>query len=235
MMRSAYPWPVRKFQAIVFDFDGVILDTETTLFQSWVALFEYYGCPPPSLTEWARQLGTSERPNLLAELAGSSKVRIDEQEATRRRVALSKELIRRQSVQPGIAEWLNEARRHRYPVAVASSSPISWVSGHLQRLDLADYFSTLVCCDADIRSKPTPDSYLRACRDLGVDPMHALAVEDSPNGIAAAKTAGLSCIAVPNSMTAGLDLAEADLVVPSLADLSISDVVKQLEERRAKP
>ncbi|MDZ4826853.1 MAG: HAD-IA family hydrolase, partial [Actinomycetota bacterium] len=76
--------------------------------------------------------------------------------------------------------------------------------------------------------KPAPDLYLEACAALGVDPRDALAVEDSPNGIAAAKAAGLRCIAVPHAITVQLDLSAADLIVPSLADISLSDTLAQL-------
>jgi beta-phosphoglucomutase-like phosphatase (HAD superfamily) len=98
------------------------------------------------------------------------------------------------------------------------------VAGNLDRLGILDRFSVLVTRDDVTLTKPAPDLYLLACRELDVLPALAVAFEDSPNGIAAAKAAGLACVAVPGPMTATLDLTAADLVVASLADVSWSDL-----------
>ena len=99
---------------------------------------------------------------------------------------------------------------------------------HLERLALRHRFTHVVTAGGALKAKPAPDTYLEACARLGVDPGAALAVEDSPNGIAAAKAAGLTCVTVPNTITQGLDLSAADLRLSSLADRTLADVLAQL-------
>src|SRR4051812_8007166 len=122
---------------------------------------------------------------------------------------------------PGVERFVAEASEAGLGLAVASSSSIGWVSEHLDRLGLLDRFSVVSCASDDVPAKPDPGVYVRAVQMLGVAPGAAAAFEDSPNGIAAAKAAGLRCIAVPNRMTKGLDLSRADAVVPSFADLAV--------------
>jgi HAD superfamily hydrolase (TIGR01509 family) len=115
-------------------------------------------------------------------------------------------------------------------VGVASSSPRDWVEAHLSRLGLLGRFSALACHGDDdgLAAKPEPDLYVEACRLLQVAPAMAVAVEDSPHGVRAAKAAGLACVAVPNEMTRLLDLDHADLVVSSLAEVSLDDALAAL-------
>jgi HAD superfamily hydrolase (TIGR01509 family) len=129
---------------------------------------------------------------------------------------------------PGVEQWIADVRRLHLGIAIASSSPIEWVHGHLTRLGVRDRFDHVSCRDVDVPGKPAPDVYLRACEALGVSPADALAVEDSPNGIAAAKAAGLRCVAVPNAITAPLDFSQADLVVASLAEVPLAAAIERL-------
>jgi beta-phosphoglucomutase-like phosphatase (HAD superfamily) len=99
------------------------------------------------------------------------------------------------------------------------------VEGHLDRLGILERFDTLVCRDEEVPAKPEPTSWWLACTRLGADPHRSVAVEDSPNGVAAAVSAGLFTVAVPHGMTAGLDLSPAHLVVDSLAEVSLAGVL----------
>jgi putative hydrolase of the HAD superfamily len=103
---------------------------------------------------------------------------------------------------------------------VASSSPADWVVGHLSDRGLLDRFDAVCTGDEVLHTKPDPALYLLACHRLGVDPADAVAVEDSVNGVRAAKAAGMVAVAVPSSLTAEMDFGPADLVVPSCAELS---------------
>ena len=111
--------------------------------------------------------------------------------------------------------------------AIASSSPSDWVLPHLERLGLRERFAFVSCYDGGVAPKPAPDTYLAACAALGVRPVEAIAVEDSPHGITAAKRAGLRCVAVPHAITEQLDVTHADLVLRSLRDRSLRAVVEQ--------
>jgi HAD superfamily hydrolase (TIGR01509 family) len=131
-------------------------------------------------------------------------------------------------VLPGVHDWLDDARRLGLPIGVASSSEVDWVAAHLERLGLLDRFACLTCFDGALRGKPAPDLYLAACESLGVAPADALAVEDSGNGITAARAAGMRCVAVPHDLTREHDLSGADLVVASLADLTLEEAIARL-------
>lgn len=127
--------------------------------------------------------------------------------------------------------WLEQADELGVPVGVASSSPPDWVEGHLDRLGLRSRFASLACCDGVVPAKPDPTSYRLACERLGADPRRSVAVEDSPAGVTAAVEAGLLTVAVPHGLTAGLDLSRADLVVTSLEDLTLTDLLDQAQRR----
>ena len=116
-------------------------------------------------------------------------------------------------------------------LAIASSSPRSWVTGHLEALGLLDRFRTIRCRDDVVHAKPAPDLYLSALAGLGLRADEAIAIEDSPNGSAAAKAAGLYVIAVPNGVTQQLRFDQADLVLPSLADLDLPDALAHASSR----
>jgi HAD superfamily hydrolase (TIGR01509 family) len=139
-----------------------------------------------------------------------------------RRYAHEIALIEAEELRPGIAEYLAAARQHRLKRAIVSSSNRRWVETHLERLEAADGWDAICTADGDrSRAKPAPTLYLEALAALEVAASEAVAFEDSPNGVRAAKEAGIFCVAVPNEVTRdlGLDEAGADLVLDSLADL----------------
>ena len=137
-------------------------------------------------------------------------------------------MIARQQPRPGILQWIGDAQEAGLSLAVASTSHRDWVHGYLDRLDLRASFSHTACGDEVERVKPAPDLYRLALQRLGSAAGEAIAIEDSPNGIAAAKAAGLFCIAVPNPMTQALDLSAADLHLASLAEAPLADVLRAL-------
>jgi HAD superfamily hydrolase (TIGR01509 family) len=137
------------------------------------------------------------------------------------------EMVAELEILPGVREALAEAKGLGLRLGVASSSSRAWVTGHLERLEL-DGFTCVRCRDDVKEAKPDPELYLSVCACLGVRPEQAIALEDSANGIAAAKGAGLRCVAVPNPMTVGLDLSAADLRLTSLADLSLAELLEKL-------
>lgn len=213
-------------KAVVFDFDGLVLDTEGPVYHSWREVFEEAGADL-SFEEWVLTIGRADHPDpaeLLAERTGRP---LDDAVRVARK-ARRDELLAAEEVLPGVHHWLDDADRLGLALGVASSSAEDWVTAHLERLGLVDRFACLSCFDGRLRSKPAPDLYLAACDSLGVAPADALAVEDSPNGLAAAAAAGLRTVAVPRGMTAGLDVSAADVVVDSLADVSLEEVRDRL-------
>jgi HAD superfamily hydrolase (TIGR01509 family) len=209
--------------AIIFDFDGLILDTETPEVQAWQAIFRENGAEFPD-SYWINAIGRgadqiSETPvQLLERLTGGpvDHVAVLADYELRRFAA-----IEASNTLPGVQELILEARSARLGLAVASSSKHSWVDRQLQRLNLFEFFDAILCADDVERAKPFPDLYLATCEALATPQDQCMALEDSPNGIRAAKSAGLYCLAVPNPCTVQLSLSEADQIVASLSGVSL--------------
>jgi HAD superfamily hydrolase (TIGR01509 family) len=215
-----------SIKALIFDFDGLILETETPVFQSWQELFHAYGCEIPMET-WAKIIGAAEYEfNPLDELERQLGRPIDRKAEAPRRRQRELALILSQPVLPGVHDYLQTAHRRGLPCAVASSSTCDWVEGHLKRLGMYDDFVFIKTIEDVTRSKPAPDLFLAALNDLQVEPKEAIVFEDSPNGILAAKRAGIFCVTVPNGLTAGLSLDLADMRLNSLADLPLDELLK---------
>lgn len=214
-------------RAVVFDFDGLILETEEPIYRSWREVYEQHGVELP-FERWVEIVGSSTatfHPQAhLEERLGHPLP----QGVIDRRLLRRTELVLAQRVLPGVVERIDEARRLGLKVGVASSSNLDWVSGHLGRLGILDRFDCVRSRDDVAHVKPEPDLYLAVIDCLGVRADEALAIEDSPHGIAAAKRAGLVCVAVPNAITSRLDLSHADLVLGSLADATLEQLLARV-------
>ena len=210
-------------RALIFDFDGLILDTEWPEFQSVSEEFERHGVSLP-LAEWRTVVGTAEHIHWLDWLDREVGGVLDREVAIARRRERHHQLISEREVEAGVVELLEEADVAGIPLAVASSSPVDWVDGHLRRLGLRERFGALRCRGDVAVTKPAPDLYLAAVAAVGADPQRSVALEDSEHGCVAAKAAGMYCVAVPNDVTRGSSFEAADLVLDSLAELSVSDL-----------
>jgi HAD superfamily hydrolase (TIGR01509 family) len=218
-----------QIHAVVFDFDGLVLDTEVPVYAAWCAAFVAHGAEPPTIEEWSVTIGTADDVDMHAWLEARAARPVDRVAMDQSRRAHRDALVEIELVRPGVLDWLAEADAAGLALAIASSSPADWVEEHLGRLELRDRFAEVVTAGGQLRGKPAPDVYLEACARLGVETRYALAVEDSPNGIAAAKTAGLWCVNVPNDLTAPLDRSAADLHLGSLAECTLADVLRRLD------
>jgi HAD superfamily hydrolase (TIGR01509 family) len=211
-----------RVSAFLFDFDGLILDTELASRAGWELLYRDHGHELPT-DLWATLVGTTHAPwsprEHLEELVGAP---LDWDELNERRYAHEIALIEAEELRPGIAEYFAAAQEHGLKRAIVSSSNRRWVDMHLERLEEAVGWDAICTADGDrARAKPAPVLYLEALRLLEVDAGEAVAFEDSPHGVRAAKAAGVFCVAVPNEVTRelGLEEAGADIVLDSLADL----------------
>jgi len=203
--------------AILFDFDGILVDTEWAIYEAWLETFRQHGQDLP-LSLYTRCIGSdfdAWSPKL--HLEDLTKLNFDwlEMDETRQiqiRTALSKE-----GPIEGVVEVLKYLENQGIPMAVVSSSSHSWVDGWLEKLDLAKFFDEVICKGDAPRIKPAPDLFLAAAEKLGVVPSECLVVEDSLNGLIAAKDAGMQVWVVPNRVTARLDFSQADAVLSGFA------------------
>ena len=213
-------------KALIFDFDGLILDTETPEVLVWQSIYREHGFELP-VHEWEKTIGgygistfdAAEHLSLL------SQGRLDSASMRIRYRRESDLLIHASSVMPGVINLIEQAREQGVQVAIGSSSPHSWVDTHAKRLGIFHYFKYIICQDdvAPGRTKPNPDIYLKALEMLKVQKTEAVVFEDSLNGVEAARRANIFVVAVPNPLTSKMGVT-GDLTVSSLADLSLRDL-----------
>lgn len=211
-------------QALIFDFDGLLVDTETPAFESWRALYAEYG-QELTLEVWQGALGTNHGFDALAHLATLAAQPIDQPALLARRIAVKHALSAEQPLLPGVREILIEASTLGLPCAIASSSDRAWVLGWLRHHGIAAAFACIRTADDVARTKPAPDLFLSAAACLGVSPDRCLVFEDSPNGILAAHAAGMRCVAVPGAISRRIALPSADLLIDSLSALPLAEIL----------
>ncbi len=213
-------------RALIFDFDGLIVDTELPDYESWQQVYRQHGCEL-AVEAWGQIVGGTGASDFdphshLEQLCGQA---LDREEIWISRRKQYLDSITQQPILPGVLETLDAAERLGLRLGVASSSPENWVRGHLARLGLYQRFDAIKTADDVERTKPHPQLYLAAMDALGIEPKEGIVFEDSPNGVKAAKAAGLFCVAVPNKLTAQLTFERADLHLSSLAAMPLSEVI----------
>jgi HAD superfamily hydrolase (TIGR01509 family) len=217
-------------KALIFDFDGLILDTETPEVLVWQSIYKDHGFELP-LDEWRKTVGGYGISNFDAaeHLELLSLGRIDPVSSKARYRKEADAIIHENSILPGVVEMIEQARKAGVKVAIGSSSPHSWVDAHTKRLNIFHYFDFITCRDdvAPGRTKPNPDIYLKSLERLQVQKNEAVVFEDSINGVEASRRAGIFVVAVPNQLTAKMGVA-GDLTVSSLAELTLQDLQQKL-------
>jgi HAD superfamily hydrolase (TIGR01509 family) len=216
-------WP----EAVIFDFDGLLMDTESTSFESWRYEWEQWGLTLDSDGFFAEHGGdiTEKRYEDLAAAVGRT---FDREASHERRMTFRDGLHADLGLRPGVHQWVTEARSLGISTAVASSSPTPWVVDHLSRVGAVGDFDVFACGDEVSLPKPAPDVYQLALERLGIDGSSALAVEDTPHGIDAAKAAGLRACAIPNPHASHARCSHADLILTSAAEMPLSQALSHL-------
>ena len=218
----------RRFKAIAFDFDGLIVDTEMPEYEAWLRIFRSYGAELP-LSVWTPHIGGRlDGFDIYAHLERLARRRVDRDEVRRQHRAAFDALFEDAVPLPGVEDYIACARERGLRIGIASSSTRSWVSPKLDSVGLGQAFDTVVCSDDVGSAKPDPASYLKAISDLGVTADEAFAMEDSPNGVQGAKNAGLLCVAVPGALTIDRSFDHADMRIESLEELPLPELMKAL-------
>ncbi|HSU15653.1 HAD family hydrolase [Longimicrobium sp.] len=215
-------------EAVVFDFDGLVFDSETHEYETVAELFAEHGAELP-LDVWGqcigREAGFFDPYAYLEERTGA---RLDRDELDARRRARFHQRIEGQGPIPGVEEALRAARSLGLKIGLASSSHRAWVEPQLRRLGLWHYFRCVRTADDVERVKPDPELYRSVLACLGVEPSRAVAFEDSPNGALAARRAGMFCVVVPNRMTTALEFGEHDVRLESLMQAELADLLARI-------
>jgi len=215
-------------RALIFDFDGLILETEEATYLSWKDLYESYGFSL-SYSTWSSMIGTTRGEfDPRAELQRLVHDDPDWDKLELKRQAIENTYIEAQPVMPGVEDYLRDARRLKLKIGIASNSPCTWVKRYLTRLGLFDWFDYISTSDAVQNIKPDPELYHAALRGLEVSASETIAFEDSPIGIRSAKGAGIFCVAVPNAFTRQLNFEHADFKLDSLAEMPLEKLLQRL-------
>ena len=212
---------VRSLKAVIFDMDGVIVDSESH-WKEVEPLFLGRLVPKWGPRDYRRIIGCSIQ-DIHALLVQDYGLAMGWPEFIAAYGAIADDIYgRRASLLEGFEALLKGLIREKLPVGLASSSPRRWIDMVVDRFGLRSSFKAIVSAD-DLKGegKPSPAVYLRAARELGAAPEGCAAIEDSTNGVRSAKRAGMLCVGLSDGRGHAQDLSEADLVVRSLADLSV--------------
>jgi HAD superfamily hydrolase (TIGR01509 family) len=221
-------------RAVLFDFDGLIIETEEPLYIAWQRIYREHGQELP-FDRWLTNIGTWPSPfDPMVDLAERTGRPVDEPGLNALKRRYYDEAMAVQALLPGVEQYLHDAEELGLQVAVVSSSSRKWIVKHLDRFSITGRFDAIVCKDDVGRAKPDPELYLTALRRLEVKPDEAIALEDSKNGIRAAKAARIWCVAVPTTMTATMDLSEADLKISSLETVPLPELIRRLNSERSR-
>jgi putative hydrolase of the HAD superfamily len=218
-------------KGIIFDFDGLILDTEVPVFRAWQECYEEHG-QELSLLEYVRCVGSDmEVYHPGTELERKVGRELEWEGLDKKRRERVREMLEGAEPLPGVRKTLIEAEALGIPCAVASSSPSEWVVTWLERLGIDGAFVSVRCLEHVHRPKPAPDLFLRAAEDMKLAPKEAMVLEDSLNGLRAAQAAGSPCVVVPNEITGHLDFEGATMKVESLRSTSVRELLSEVASR----
>jgi HAD superfamily hydrolase (TIGR01509 family) len=218
-------------KALVFDFDGTILDTETQHYNAFQEMYKEHGSELP-LEVWGECIGTHSGFNPYEYLEEQINKKLNHEELRIKKTERALALIKEQKPLPGIENYLKAAKEMGLKIGLASSSSRQWVMEHLERIGLSHYFEVIKTADDVEKVKPDPALYLKAVDELGVRPGEAIAFEDSVNGSLAAKKAGLYCVAIPNPVTRHMQFDEVDHQMESIAELELAALIQLVEQHK---
>jgi HAD superfamily hydrolase (TIGR01509 family) len=219
--------PALEIAAVILDFDGLIVDTETPIFEAWLGAYRRRG-QTVGLGEWQHALGTHggfDPLDHLDSLVGGS---LDREAVLAEVKSATAKGCEGQPLLPGVEVLLRDAKALGLGRAVASSSSCGWVNGWLERHGIRDLLDVVVARDDVRKVKPDPELFLLAASRLGVPSVACVVFEDSPNGMRAALAAGMRCVAVPNALTRPLARPPVDLVLDSLAERPLASILEAL-------
>jgi putative hydrolase of the HAD superfamily len=216
-------------KTLIFDFDGLILDTETPEYIALNKVYTEYG-HSLSVEMYGLVVGSQynhefEPLSHLQELTGKT---LDAEPFWEKVNRHRLELIEKGPLLPGVEACLLEGKARGLKLAVASSSPHTWVDGHLKRLGMFHYFDVIKCKEDVVNIKPAPDLFLAVLSALQLEADEAVIFEDSANGVMAARRAGIRVVVVTNPITRHMKFKGETLRFQSLAELSLGDLLRKL-------
>jgi putative hydrolase of the HAD superfamily len=218
-------------KAVIFDFDGLIIDTETPWYEVYAEIYREHGVLI-SMEHWAAFVGTDFDP--LTHLEGCLQKPVDRPALAKRAAERHVAIMEGMGLRPGVEEYLQAAKRMKLKIGLASSSSFSWVERFLRQYNLLGYFDCIRTADNVKKVKPDPELYVQAIACLDIAAEEAVAFEDSVNGLRAAKAAGVNCVVVPNPTTAHLLFEGYDLRIDSMDQAELAEVIARISKNACR-
>ncbi|MFD1737507.1 HAD family hydrolase [Bacillus salitolerans] len=217
-------------KAIVFDFDGLVVDTESVWFEVFQEVMRSEYEFDFKIEDFSICIGTSDD-FLFERLSHLADRELDRSLIKEKTRELYETKMIELSIRDGVIDYLETAKRLGLKIGLASSSSKAWVEGLLNRFQIREYFEVIKTSDDVKRVKPDPELYLQAIQGLGVLCHEAVAFEDSKNGLIAAKEAGLFCVIVPNPVTSLLDFNGHLYRLSSMAEIGLNELLILLKDK----
>lgn len=216
-------------KAVIFDFDGLILDTETAWYDAYkTVLKEQFQFDLP-LEEFVKCVGSNDTvlSTYLVQAIGNH-IEIDD--IKRQTGALHAQAMKEAEPCEGVVTYLADAHAAGLKIALTTSSTLGWVTKHLTNLNLLSYFDHLITKEDVKHVKPAPDLYLKTIEVLDIEPSEAVIFEDSLNGLHAALEAKLATVIIPNPVTTSSPFENYHLKLTLMADMRLHDILESLNE-----
>ncbi len=220
-------------KALIFDFDGTIIDTETAWYITFRDAYKKYGVDL-TLEQYSQCLGTSLHSfNPYNYLKTHYNIPIDLDEFRNSVKERHTQMMQTESIRPGILKFLESAKAQGFKIGIASSSERSWIDRFVKLHGIEDYFECFCTADTVKKVKPNPELYLQALKKLNIAPSEALAIEDSPNGARAAVSAGIPTVVIKNTITKQLPFDIGHHTIDSLASFELDELVEHIQQKIA--
>lgn len=214
-------------KGVIFDFDGLVFDTETPQYNILNELFKEHGCEFP-LSGWRQEIGTQSGFSPFKYLERIIKRKVDHEELEKRFREKFQAVLLKTEVRSGVEEYLFAAKDLGLKLGLASSSNHEWVTNHLRNLNLLHHFQCIKTSNDVKFVKPNPELYIETAKCLGLEEKDCLVFEDSANGALAAKRAGMKCVIVPNLVTEAMDFCEVESRINSMTDISLKEIIEMV-------
>ncbi|MFL1673616.1 HAD family hydrolase [Paenibacillus dendritiformis] len=212
-------------KAFIFDMDGVIIDSEPIHFEIDVETMKYFGVTIAP-HELDRFVGMTN-PEMWSILKQEYSIPQSVSEITEFQLKSKIELIRSTDLAPieGIQELIFDLKKNNILIGLASSSPRAFINEVLRKYNFFEYFDSIISGEEVTKGKPAPDIYLEVSNQLNSKPNECWVLEDSKNGVQAAKAAGMKCIGFINQNSGNQDLSRADIIVNNIRDIKVMDLL----------
>lgn len=209
-------------RAFIFDMDGVIINSQPIHYKVDSKILKKIGIKLSK--EYMEGLAGMTNPEILKFLKKKFKFKENIQDIIDLEVKTKIKILEDEDYKPidGITDLVDNLRSNNILIAVASSSPRKFIEAVLTRFKIIDKFNEIICGEEVPKGKPEPDIYLKTAKELGVKVEDCVVLEDSTNGIAAAKAAGMKCIGFANKDSGNQDYSKADIVVKSIREINLT-------------